>query len=401
MEDRRPTMVLLQVDHQRRDVAAGLAAVGGIDGLARAIASSPAWPAEASLVVRRDPSPAMGVVGWLEPAQRERLAVLQALLDHALPRTMVLGYGDVETAVERLAEAIVARFGWFAARRLAYRAIPRGGHVVLGLLSYALGLDQRRLDATPDPGDVTVFVDDVALSGRRFAMALASSEAATPVMLFTLFAAPEMREAIERHPRVMACLSAYDLRDDARQRRRQQYDAWRERWRELDPDAFWRGQPQHVCFPWNEPDVAFWNDATGRLEGGWRLVPPELCAKHRGVSSRVEARVQHVLHAPEKPVRLGDDVLAARFDDAVVVARPSWRDALALDGSAADMWEALLDHGTVHGAVEALTRRYDVAEGELAADVQAFVTALEDVGALRTNREAADWVTRLSDDDPG
>ena len=379
-------MVVLSPDVSRTGVQEGMDAVGGLVGLARAVVSSPAWSTlGAVLVVRREPKPLLGIVGRFDEAARARVMMLQRQLDHVLPRILLLTYADVEVAVGRLADAMIARFGYPACRRFRYRAIPRGGHIVLGLLAYALGLDQGRLEEAADTSGAEVFVDDCALSGRRFEVALDARPVGTSVILATLFSTPELRCAVERHPRVRACLSAFDLRDAAPQRQGASYGAWQARGREINERGFWRGQVQHVCFPWNEPDTGFWNDVTKRAERGWRLVPPERCAKHRvhgeGDADLMEIQVQ--VPGPG-PIHPHEDVLAATYEDRVVLGSARWQGCVALGGIGAAMWRALIAHGTVTGAARELTASYDVEPARLEADLRAVVAALVRRGALRT-----------------
>ena len=378
-----PTMAFFRPDVHRPGVRAGLAAVGGLVGLARAVAASPTWPGlgETAIVVRETPEPLIGVVGRFDDAALTRLAVLTWQLEHVLPRTMVLDYDAVEGAVERLAAALTARFGRSTCARLRYTALPRGGYLVLGLLAYALGLDQARLDAHDDADTALVVVDDCIVSGHRLRRFLDAAQPKHPIIAATLFAAPELRAAAERDPRLRAVVSAHDLRDDAERRHGVGYETWQEGWRRRDDGSYWIGHTQHVVFPWNEPDAGFWNAASGRAERMWRLVAPERCAKNRPPvgEAPVDVQTQPTGTGPWHPAPA---VLMARFEDTHILGAPHWPGCITLEGSAAAMWDGLVAHGSPAKAAQALAPAYDVEPERLRADLETFAAALVERGAL-------------------
>ncbi|MGB9880883.1 MAG: hypothetical protein ACPLRM_08985, partial [Anaerolineae bacterium] len=80
-------------------------------------------------------------------------------------------YRQAEAATKQLAAQLVGAFGAAELSRFAYAAIPRGGLIVLGMLSYVLDLKPDALMslATDVP---LVVVDDAAYSGARFAQFL-------------------------------------------------------------------------------------------------------------------------------------------------------------------------------------------------------------------------------------
>lgn len=384
-----PTMVILRPDVAHPGVCGGLAAVGGALGLARAVASSPAWAelGSTAIVVREEPQPHIGVVGRFDEAARARLSVLTWQFEHVLPRTMVLTYRDVETAVERLAAALVARFGRDACAMFRYAAMPRGGHVVLGLLAYALGLAQDRLDAPPSTTAPLVVVDDCAISGSRLRRYLDAAPARSPVVAAALFAAPELRSAAERDARVRAVVSAYDLRDASEQRHGAGHAAYTATWRQRGQGGYWVGQPQHVVFPWNEPDMGFWNAVSERVERGWRLVAPERCVKNRPAVGASAPEVQRQ-SVGRGPLHVAPGVLVARFQGRLVLGAVQWPGCLTLEGTAASMWEALVAHGSTLAAAAALAPTYDVEPERLEADLEGFAEALSQRGAVIDERSA-------------
>ena len=381
-----PTMAFFKPDMTGPGVRAGLAAVGGLDGLSRAVAASPAWRelGATAMVVRDAPEPMMGVVGRFDEAALTRLSVLTWQFEHVLPRTMVLDYAAVERAVERLAKTLTGRFGRRACAAFRYTALPRGGYVVLGLLAYALGLDQARFATHDDGPEPLVVVDDCMVSGNRLRRYLDATRPRRPIIAATLFAAPELRAAAERDGRVRALVSAHDLRDDSDRRHGIGYEAWREAWRRRGQGGYWTGQPQHVVLPWNEPDAGFWNAASGRAERMWRLVAPERCAKNRPPVGEAPVAVQ-TQPTGIGPVRPAPTVLKARFEDAHVLGAPHWHGCLTLEGTAAAMWDALVAHGSPASAAEVLAPVYEVEPERLRADIEAFAAALMERGALEVD----------------
>ena len=254
--------------------------------IARAIASSPAWRAMpgARLMVVEGDSPHLVVVGRLDDAARARLYGLQTVLDRHLPTLLYVTYRAAEVAAQDLATRLLGVLGDDLGGR-SLVGIPRGGLIVLGMLAYALGMNQARLGRGSGDGHGLVVVDDVAISGGRLIRWLDEHRPAKPIVAATLFSTPELRETAVKDPRVSAVISARDLTDRARTLEGDGYVQWRERWSQREPGAvFFVGQTEHVCFPWNEPDIAVWNPVLERIERAWRLVPPELCLKHRAGS---------------------------------------------------------------------------------------------------------------------
>jgi len=62
------------------------------------------------------------------------------------------------------------------------------------------------------------------------------------------------------------------------------YASWQSRWQErAEERSYFVGRPEPVAFAWNEPDLKMWNEVTHQEENPWRLLPPELCLKHREI----------------------------------------------------------------------------------------------------------------------
>ena len=155
-------------------------------------------------------------------------------------RVCRLTYRQAEAAAKRLAARLVSRFGQGELSRFRYTAIPGGGLIVLGMLAYVLDVERRAL--LGQEGELPlVIVDDCSLSGNRFGQFLQRVDAGQ-VIFAHLYSHPELRAAIERQePRVLACLSAHDLRDLGGERypSEEEYRASRERWRDTGMGLWW------------------------------------------------------------------------------------------------------------------------------------------------------------------
>ena len=350
--------------------------------VARGLASSPAWQqlGPATLIVREAPQPALAILGRFDEAANVRLHALRWHLERVLPSLRYVTYAQAEHDCETLAAKLIERFGATELARYRFTAIPRGGFIVLGMLAYTLGLKPEQLTASPEPDKPLVVVDDCAISGHQFKRYLAGCRS-DQVIFANLYAPPEMRAEIEtREPNVLACLSAHDLRDHAPERLGDGYDAWRERWHQRAGDqSYWIGQTEHVCFPWNEPDVTVWNRVTEREELGWRLLPPEYCLKNRIDAQRVSVQRQPHAKGPLKPA---DHILYGSFEDQLAVCDTSTEEVFQLSDVASDMWQALVDRGSLQVASDALVEEYDVDKTTLADDLRTFADDLIARGML-------------------
>jgi hypothetical protein len=353
--------------------------------LAHAVATSGGWHryGSATIVVRERGEPIIAAVGrfdaaaegWLTAASRQFVTTLQrvTLLDHA----------DAEAAAARLADDLKARHGRADLRRYRFAAVPRGGLIVLGMLAYLLDLPSERLTTTssdlPDDDAPLVLVDDVAISGLRLSQTLAGLPE-RPTTIATLHAHPDLRAAfMAMHPHVEAFVSAHDLRDHAPTALADGYGAWLERWRgRASPGTAWIGQPDHVVYPWNEPDLGVWNEAAGREEPGWSVVPPESCLKRRG---RASVPVQ-VMPAAPGPLRPHPEVVTAEAEGGLVVGHLGSGASFLLEASAADIWRALVATGERAAAADRVARVYGVDATPVRADVEAFSADLLGAGLL-------------------
>ena len=301
-----------------------------------------------------------------DETERLRLGALLFRLGEGLRE---VSWAQAERDAERLAAELVRRVPELD--EAVFRAIPRGGLFVLGMLAYLIDLPADRLAPAADPGRTLVLVDDCALSGLRVRQALAAAGGRRRVVVAHLYSPPPVRRALAGEPGVVACVAARDLEDrtaevlpDAEERR-----AAEQRWRERLGDRAWYGLAEPVAFPWNEPDRPFWNALTGRVEDGWRLVPPHRSLKARGrlgtqapVSSRRAAGPRW---------RLAEGVVWGDFDGVVWLCRTADRRVFSLTGVAADLWRwtaagggeaAVAARGAEVYAVDEAAARRDLAE---------------------------------------
>lgn len=355
--------------------------------LATALSVSPQWKEmpRAVLVARSTPTPMLGVVGYFDAAGRASLEGLRSQLDNLLPRLRFVDYAQAEEDCERLAARLVERFGRDELMSFRFTAIPRGGFIVLGMLAYVLGLRRSQLEPHHAPETPLVVVDDCALSGVRFERLLERLENRR-VVFAHLYSPPQLREVIEaRELRRVTCVSACDLRDHAPALQGEGYDAWRERWlARMDHHGYWVGQPDHVCFAWNEPDSSVWNPVTEREESGWRFVPPELCLKNRLPPGEKPIQVQ-VQPAGKGPLGPSSHVLFGELEGEVVVGDLETKECFTLSDVGADMWRAIVRHGNLEEAMETLLKNYDVDEDALRTDLREFADDLLSQGLLRSD----------------
>lgn len=353
-------------------------------GLAGALTASPAWRdlPDAVMLVRPHRPAAIVIAGRFDAAAAARLEGLPEQIGQVLARTRYRDHRQVEEDCAALSDRLLERVGPSVRSSFRVAGIPRGGQVVAGLLSYCLDVPADRCGGTAGDGEPLLVVDDCALTGARFRAWLEGTEA-EEVVFAPLWAAPPLREAIEEaEPRVAACVSGRDLREVGRDLPAEEYRAWRRRWAERSVETdlgYWWGLTEHVCFPWNEPDVRVWNEASGRVERGWRVVPPERCLENRVAS---DARRVSVQPRAVGPLRPADDVVFGADGDGVLLARRGADACWRLEGTAAAIWSAMVESGSREAIVAALSERYEADEAALDDDVEAFLGELASRGVV-------------------
>lgn len=300
-----------------------------------------------------------------------RLGTLPDLVRRLRRSLLYVDYREAERRCETLAARLLESYTRRELREFSVRGIPRGGLIVLGMLSYLLDLEAEQMTAETAAGRPLLLVDDCALSGARVRATLA--DCASPrVVVAHLFSHPDLRAAVlDREPRVETCLAAADLEDHARRLYGDGYGRWLDSARShLGGERYWFGLPDLVCFAWNEPDRPIWNPVSQELEEGWRMLPP-----HRCLGARTE------LGPPPLPVespawRVADGVVGASRDGQTWLYSLETDQIYALDGVGAEMWRALASWGSVDAGAAYLAERYEAPPETLRRDLEEFAATL-------------------------
>lgn len=348
--------------------------------LARALSISPLLRDNPMVVAVREKPPIAAFVGDLDASPS--LRSLPQQVGAALRRTRYVDYRSVELAVEQLAHQLVGHLGRDTVDAARYVAIPRGGHIVLGLLSYALGLPRHQMEPESD-GDVVVVVDDCSLSGLRFRDTIGALRAET-VIFAPLFSHPDLRKAIEAsESKVLSCLSGGDLIDVTERLDAEERVTWRRTWEETNK-GYWTGQPEHVVFPWSEPDIGIMDAETHLVSQGWYIAPPSLCLHHRALVAATGQRSSalQVITPGQGDIQLADSALYVSLGNDIAVLDLEHGQSWELNGVAADMWLALLQQASLDRAVETIVSRYRVDEESARDDLIEFIEQLSQLGLV-------------------
>ena len=356
----------------------------GVLAAARALSVNTLWSEipDAILVVRTGPQPLLALLGYFDESAEARVEALRRQLERIFPLLRYISYSRAEEDCQKLALRLLERFGREELQRFRFLGLPRGGLIVSGMLSYLLSLQHEQLEPPHPPEVPLVVVDDCAISGQYFVEFLSKCPS-RKVIFANLYSHPDLRAAIEeRESRVLACLSAQDLVDHAPGLYGNEYTAWRERWSARSNNyCYWIGQPDYICFAWNEPDTAIWNPVTEKVERGWHIVPPELCLKNRPVfgNNRLDVQMQPEGKGPLKP---SANTLYADFGGQIVAANIETGACFGFSATAADMWKAIVEHGNPEEAEKALLRDYHIDRAALHSDLNDFIKNLSVQGFL-------------------
>ncbi len=338
--------------------------------LAQGIASSPLWSSmpPSAIVVHINP-PTIAVVGRYNKVETARIRALSWHVDYALRH---LRYVNFPQAVEDC-RVLGARFrehlGDDKIQRCSFNALPRGGLIVLGILSYIMGISPGQLQYPGSPDVPLVVVDDCAISGERFS-AFMESCGQKEVIFAPLYSHPELRAGRLGLP-VTACISARDLGDYSDEVNGGT-ESYRKTWSgRFDNERLWIGLPEYLCFSWNEPDRPFWNPVTEKTECGWTLLPPRRCLKN--MPPRIPVYVQPVSRGPLAPSK---EVIFAVIGEEVVIGHTVSRESYVLDGVSAAIWNAVVKFGNRGQVITALADEYDADKQVLQAEVTDFIDLL-------------------------
>jgi len=341
---------------------------------------------QASVILRLHGKPGLAIAGWFSRAEAAHIQTAIPWFINALSRLRLVDYTQVEAGCIRLGESLRDRLQDQFLEDASFVGIPRGGTVVLGLLSYVLGLDQTQIHPQDLTSGPLIVVDDCFLSGARLARFLEEHPSPTEVVAAGLYAHSDLRTAVEQEqPRVKACVTARDLTDYAPGIYGDNYEAWKARWdrRETGP-RFWTGITEHLCFPWGEPDYGIWNSETEQTDRAWAVAPPDRSLKARFSGQRGSEGAVQVQQSSSGAITVPPEVFYATFSDQVLVGATGSEECLELDGSAADFWTALVTCETISEAKVVLQRKYDIEPERLKSDLRAFVETLADRQFLET-----------------
>jgi hypothetical protein len=320
----------------------------------------------------------MSGTATLDPVNQQRLQRLARMLRTWRSCVRYVDYRQAERDVERLAALVLERFSPDEIAEASFRAIPRGGLIVLGMLSYALGLKPKQLAPRTDGNGLEFLVDDCSLTGVRFRQALPSDPRCKVVFLH-LYSHPGLRHAIvEREPRVLDCIAAHDLRDLAEESFRSPAEraSWREAWsRRLPIATYWIGQPEPICFAWTEPDRPFWNSENEQVEDGWTFIPPHLCLKNRFDQAPAVKRCRAEWQSP-------DNLAYGTFDGKLWLVNLTDERVVALEGVGADLWRWWAALGTREAVAAQLATSYQLEPDRASAEAEAFAAVLAESGLL-------------------
>lgn len=344
--------------------------------IARGIASSPFWSnmPGTELQVRFSPAE-ITAVGSFDRADIARLKGLAWQTKHALQSLRYINYRDAEVACHRLVSNLEERIGSDQLKRCYFTALPRGGLIVLGMLSYLLELEPWQFASPPDPATPLVVVDDCALTGHRFKRFL-KDHPKNPIIFAPLYSPPELRAAIEEsESRVMACLSAHDLEECAYPG---EDDGMTEQLRSHLQDRFWTGHGEYICFAWNEPDFTLWNPVTDRVEGGWTILPREVCLKAGALRVPVTIRPDVC-----REYRIADTLVVIQDEHCVMIDDIMTKERYSMKGVAAEMWNAFSEYGTRDAVLKQCLEEFEVDQRTLDHDLSDLVSNLLSRGILK------------------
>lgn len=315
---------------------------------------------------------------------KERLVALSKSMELYRVNLTYVDYKQAEKYCEVLAAQMLKIYTPDEIQSFYFKAIPRGGFIVMGMLSYALNLkpEQFKKDLKP-----VIIVDDCVISGARIAKTLEETDS-DHVIIATLYSHPELRKSVlESEKKVKHFFSVNDLFDRARENfpDADDYNEWKNRMKKrMGGKRYWIGQPDIVGFAWNEPDYPFWNNVTEKLEDGWRHLPPHKCLKNKisfGIEPDDESRDE---------IRMSAFISFGIFNEDIWLFNSKTDEILALDGVAAQIFSALMSYGNIDSTVKHLLNLYGAPENLIRNDVQELVNDLLEKGVLEYKSNVGD-----------
>lgn len=315
-------------------------------------------------------------------ADTSRLSSIASQLRQHQGTLRYVDYRQAEKDCEKLGEMLLNIFSKHELQSFTYYSIPRGGIIILGILSYVLNLKPTQLLPASDPLRPHMIIDDISLTGTRLNQQLSLTPSET-IVFAHLYSHPDLREAIlSKESRVSHCVAAHDLIDCSREiySDPEDYAAWQHRWSQrLELKHYWLGLTNLVGFAWSEPDRPFWNTDTKRLEDGWRYLPPHVCLKNK-------ARLELPPSGKAKgQLCSSPGVVTGYFVDILWLIYISTGNIYSLSGMSADMWRAIVGYGSLDVAAEYLLTQYEIDAQTLQRDLRIFTEALLDKGLLVEN----------------
>jgi hypothetical protein len=346
-----------------------------LQAVAAAIALHPLWQdlPQSLCIVRAEPTPVLAVLGTFSVKALGQLSLQGSFLNQACQRLRYVTYADATMACEQLAEQLQNTFGSKSLQDFQFYGVPRGGLIVLGMLSYMLGLRSEQLNPAELSDAPLVVVDDCALSGSRFYCVLQQYPHQS-LILATLYSHLELRDAIaSREPNVLQCFSAQDLYDHGPETMGGDYKTWQtQNQARLAGHRYWLGLPDYICFPWNEPDHLLWNPTTAALEQSWHILPPSVCLKNRpacGVSLPIQ--VQPTVRGWLQPTK---HIVFGELNGQVLIGHLLTGETFGLSGKAAAFWQVILRVEGVDAAINRLSEQY--AGSNLRSDLTSLIDQL-------------------------
>jgi hypothetical protein len=331
-----------------------------LHAVAQAIAPYPLWQQspQSLCIVRAKPAPVLAILGTFCAGTLGQLSLQAPFLNQACQRLRYVSYADAMMACEQLAEQLKNTFGLKALHQFQFYGVPRGGLIVLGMLSYILGLQSQQLNPCELSDVPLVVVDDCALSGSRFYQVLKQQYPHRSLIFATLYAHEALRAAISAaEPNVIQCFSAHDLYDHGPETMGEGYTDWQaENQARLKGHRYWLGLPDYICFPWNEPDHLLWNPLSATLEKSWHILPPRACLKNRPAHGDfLPIQVQPPASGWLQPT---EHIVFGELNAQVLIGHLLTGETFGLSGKATEFWRVILRVDGVEAAIAHLYPQY-------------------------------------------